>query len=90
MKALVNYVETQSRWDQIFGKPPMDFPLNEDQIRSIADSLDAQMSPENLTCDGELSGAQVRERARYYKRVAMDLQEYAQSMDYPIPTFYEI
>lgn len=90
MKALVSYVETQSRWDQIFGKPAMDFPLNEDQIRWLADSLDAQMSPENLTCDGELSGAQVRERARYYKRVAMDLQKYAQSMDYPIPTFYEI
>lgn len=90
MKALVNYVETQSRWDQIFGGPAIDFPLDQATIDRLADSLDAQMSPENLTCDGELSGAQVRERARYYKRVAMDLQKYAQSMNYSIPTFYEI
>jgi len=90
MKALVNYVETQSRWDQIFGRPAMDFPLNEKQIRWLADSLDAQMSPENLTCDGELTRSEVQERAQYYTRVAHELQEYAQSMNYPIPTFYEI
>jgi hypothetical protein len=90
MKALEKYVKAQSGWGEIFGEPKIEFPLTEAQIQKLASGLDAQLSPENLTCDGELSATEVNKRFRYYSQVARELQDYAQSMEYSIPTFYEI
>jgi hypothetical protein len=41
--------------------------------QAIANMIDADMSPENLTCDGELPASQVRERVRYLSRCAEEL-----------------
>jgi hypothetical protein len=40
----------------------------------MADNLVAHMSPENLTCDGELSRSQVQARARLYRGAAQYLK----------------
>lgn len=39
----------------------------------VAESLSAAWSPENLTCDGELSRAQVQARARVIRNAAYEL-----------------
>lgn len=39
----------------------------------LAESLVADMSPENLSCDGELSRSQVQARARLYQNAAYEL-----------------
>ncbi len=39
----------------------------------IAESLVCDMSPENVSCDGELSAAQVRARVRLYQNAASEL-----------------
>ena len=84
IQALEQYVEQKNRWGAIFGKPALSL-LNAKDRQSIANSLDADLSPENLTCDGELRGGQVREKQAYLFRCAEELI----SID-PTVTFYEL
>ena len=81
---LEQYVERKNSWGAIFGKPALSL-LNAKDRQSIANSLDADLSPENLTCDGELRGSQVRDKQRYLFRCAEELI----SID-PSVTFYEL
>ena len=73
IRALEVYVEQKNRWGALFGKRPLSL-LNAEDRQRIADSLDADLSPENLTCDGELSRGQVQERYQFLTRVARELQ----------------
>lgn len=81
---LEQYVERKNSWGAIFNKKPLSL-LNAQDRQSIANSIDAELSPENLTCDGELSGAQVRQRQAFLFRCAEELI----SID-PSVTFYEL
>lgn len=72
MNALKAYVVHKNHYRAIFKDRPLD--LNDAKDRqSIADSIDAELSPENLTCDGELSRGQVQSRYRHLTAVARDL-----------------
>ena len=44
-----------------------------DDANKIAESLVCDFSPENLTCDGELSRSQVQARASLYRNAAYEL-----------------
>ena len=46
------YVERKNSWGKLFGSKPLSL-LNAEDRQKIADSIDADLSPENLTCDGE-------------------------------------
>jgi hypothetical protein len=71
---LFNYVEQKNQWAAIFNSKyvPLDLDLFEDRER-IARMVDADLSPENLTCDGELPRAQVIARAKFLNKVADQL-----------------
>lgn len=71
MKALQEYVNKKNSWNKLFGTKPM--VIGEDNQR-IADCLDADMSPENITCDGERPASQVRELYAFYTKVARELR----------------
>jgi hypothetical protein len=73
MKELKSYVAQENKWSAIFGKVPLDLNAAEDR-QHIADRIDSQLSPENLTCDGELSRSQVNARYRQLNRVATQLR----------------
>ena len=64
MKDLKQYVENKNRWNLIFNNPCYDLESAADRQR-IAEALDADLSPENLTCDGELPRAQVIARKKF-------------------------
>ena len=81
---LEQYVENKNKWRAVFNQKPLSL-LNAKDRQAIADSIDSEMSPENLTCDGELRGAQVRDKFRYLTRCAEELL----SID-PSVTFYEM
>ena len=66
------YVAQENRWSEIFGGRPLSL-LNAVDRQTIADKIDAALSPENLTCDGELSAAEVGRRQRHLFRVAEEL-----------------
>jgi len=72
IQAIETYVEQKNSWGKIFGSRPLSL-LNKADRQAIANSLDADLSPENLTCDGELSGAQVRTKQTYLLRCVEEL-----------------
>ena len=70
MKHLKAYVDQKNQWSAIFGKNQL--VIGQDN-QKIADALDADLSPENLTCDGELPRAQVNARYRLLTSAAREL-----------------
>jgi hypothetical protein len=81
---LEQYVEQKNKWRAIFNQKPLSL-LNGKDRQAIANSIDSELSPENLTCDGELRGSAVQQKFRYLTRCAEELL----SID-PSITFYEM
>jgi hypothetical protein len=83
ISTLEHFVEQENRMADLFGNKQLSL-LNAQDRQRIADMIDASLSPENLTCDGELSRGQVQQKYRYLTRCAEELL----SID-PSVTFYE-
>ena len=83
ISTIEQYVERKNSFAKLFGSKPLSL-LNAKDRQAIADSIDCELSPENLTCDGELSRSQVQQRYRFLTRAAQELK----SID-PAVTFYE-
>jgi hypothetical protein len=81
MKHLKAYVDQKNRWDMIFGRPALVIGQHNQQI---AENIDSDLSPENLTCDGELSRTAVQQRYKQLTAAARELKE----LD-PAVKFYE-
>ena len=72
MKELKEYVARKNEWNAIF--KGVQYTLESAAGRQrIADALDADLSPENLTCDGELPRAQVIARAKFLNKAVAQL-----------------
>ena len=72
MQALNDYVAQKNYWNSLFGSAPLDLNSAQDR-KTIAQSIDSELSPENLTCDGELPASQVRARYKQLNTVAKQL-----------------
>ena len=83
ISTLEYYVDSKNKWNTIFGDRALSLLSATDRQR-IADMIDADLSPENLTCDGELSHKEVQRKYNYLVRAAQELL----SID-PAVTFYE-
>ena len=83
MKQLTAYVAKINEWNAIFNSTQYSLNTHADRQR-LADKIDADLSPENLSCDGELPMAQVNARYRELTTVARQLKE----LD-PAVKFYE-
>ena len=81
---LEQYVANKNKWRAIFNQPALSL-LNARDRQAIADGIDSEMSPENLTCDGELPRSVVQMKVRNLSRCAEELL----SID-PSVTFYEM
>jgi hypothetical protein len=77
------YVDQKNSWGALFGNKPLSL-LNAKDRQTVAESIDSDLSPENLTCDGELRGPAVQARYKMLTRAAQELA----SID-PSVTFYE-
>jgi hypothetical protein len=81
--ALTIYVDTKNAFAKIFGRKQLSLQNAKDR-QSIADMLVSELSPENLTCDGELSHSAVRSRHAKLTRAGRELKR----LD-PTVKFYE-
>ena len=72
MKELRTYVEQKNKWNAIFKGEQFELISAKGRQR-VADSIDADLSPENLTCDGELPRAQVQAKYRQLTKAAEQL-----------------
>lgn len=83
ISTLEAFVEQENKWSAIFKGRQLSL-LNAKDRQEIADRIDARLSPENLSCDGELSRTEVNRRYRNLTRCAQELL----SID-PAVKFYE-
>ena len=81
MKALQAYVDQENKWSAIFGGPKLDLRHASDR-QLIASSIDAALSPENLTCDGELTRSQVQAKYQRLTRAAQELLSIDPSVEF--------
>jgi hypothetical protein len=83
MKALQNFVAQKNHWNSFFKGPQYSLNTAKDR-QALADMIDSALSPENLTCDGELSRTEVNRRYKELITAAKQLKK----LD-PSVTFYE-
>jgi hypothetical protein len=75
ISTLEAYVEQQNKWAKLFNKNTQPLSLlNAKDRQAIASMIDAALSPENLSCDGELPPAEVNRRYRELTRCAQELK----------------
>jgi hypothetical protein len=83
MKQLNAYVAKTNQWNAIFKGTQYSLDTHADRQR-LADKIDGDLSPENLTCDGELPRSVVQAKYRELTTVARQLKQ----LD-PAVKFYE-
>ena len=72
MKALQSYIDRQNKWNAMFKGPQYEIQTAAGRKR-LAEVIDCALSPENLSCDGELSRTEVNRRYRELTAAAKDL-----------------
>jgi hypothetical protein len=83
MKALQEFIAQKNHWNSFFKGEQYEIQTAKGRQR-IADMIDAALSPENLTCDGELSRTEVNRRYKELMTAAKQLKK----LD-PSVKFYE-
>jgi hypothetical protein len=74
MSALQTYLDRKNAYGTIFGAKALTLDSAVDR-QKIADSIDCDLSPENLTCDGELPRSIVQARYNELTKAARELQK---------------
>ena len=72
MKALQNFVAQKNHWNSFFKGTQYSLNTAKDR-QALADMIDSALSPENLTCDGEVRGVEQRQKAAYLNRCVEEL-----------------
>ena len=81
MKALQSYIDQQNKWNSLFSGNKVVYEVDTAKGREfVARNIDAALSPENLSCDGELPRSQVQARYRALTAAAQDLVKLDPSM----------
>ena len=79
MKALEKFVAQKNLWNSNFKGTQYKLTSARDR-QALAQMIDAALSPENLSCDGELPWGEVQRRYRELTAVAKDLIKLDPSM----------
>lgn len=72
MKALQAYIDQKNQWNALFKGEQFEIRTQAGRQR-LAENIDCELSPENLTCDGELPASQVRARHKALIQAAQEL-----------------
>jgi lipopolysaccharide biosynthesis protein len=83
MQALRKFIEQKNHWNSFFKGEQYEIATAKGRQR-VADMIDSCLSPENLTCDGELPRAEVNRRYKELMTAAKQLR----TLD-PAVKFYE-
>jgi hypothetical protein len=83
MQTLRKFIEQKNHWNSFFKGEQYEIKTAQGRQR-VADMIDSALSPENLTCDGELPRSEVNRRYRELTTAAKQLKQ----LD-PSVKFYE-
>lgn len=78
---LEQYVAQRNAYAKIFGTPQLSLLSANDRQR-LASMIDSDLSPENLTCDGEVRGQALRQKFNFLNRVAQELLSIDSSVEF--------
>ena len=74
MRAHNTWIDQQNKWNNIFRGNTVVYEVSTAAGRKrVAEAIDSALSPENLTCDGELPRSEVNARYRSLTAAAKDL-----------------
>ena len=90
MQNLTHYIDQKNTWRAIFNTAPVTFPLSQTHVNDLVNSLDSELSPENLHCDGEISAAEANRKYKYLARVVQELEAYCKSNKLTMPKYMEL
>jgi hypothetical protein len=84
--SLKKFIQQQNKFAAFFPTEPV-YPektadLTAEQKKQLADCLLSCLSPESLTCDGELRGAKLISKARMLNQAKADLEAMGQKVEY--------
>jgi hypothetical protein len=69
------YIEKYNSMARMFRRPTINANyLTSEDRRELNKMVESDLSPENLTCDGELSAAEVRSREKFLVMVQEELR----------------
>ena len=74
MKALQNFVDQKNHWNSFFKGTQYNLNTAKDR-QALANMIDSALSPENLTCDGELPRSEVNRRYKELMTAAKQLKQ---------------
>jgi hypothetical protein len=72
MRALAKFIEQKNHWNSFFKGEQYEIQTAQGR-RRVAEMIDSCLSPENLTCDGELPRAEVNRRYKELTTAAREL-----------------
>lgn len=78
--SLKAYLDTKNRFGSLFNQPALGYPKTVAECRKIRNMIEGDLSPENLTCDGELPSHRVRERSRTLNAALAELSKVERSL----------
>lgn len=78
---LEKYVEAKNKWRSMFGSKELSL-LNAADRQCIAGLIECDLSPENLTCDGEADPAFVRQQHAFLSRCAQELMSIDSTVEF--------
>ena len=81
MKTLTAFIKAENAWADIFNGPRLEIDTSAGR-QKVAGLIDSKLSPENLTCDGELGRAEVQKRYTQLTRCADELQALDSSIQF--------
>ena len=74
MQTLRKFIEQKNHWNSFFKGEQYEIATAAGRQR-VADMIDSALSPENLTCDGELPRSEVNRRYRELMTAAKQLRQ---------------
>ena len=80
MKELNEFVARENKWTGVFGGKPLKLTSAADR-KKIALSIDCALSPENLSCDGEISRTEVNKKFKFLTNAGRQLLKLDSSVE---------
>jgi hypothetical protein len=72
---LIKFIAKENEKRKMFKEKLATIPVNLHDSNWIIKSLESNLSPENLFCDGEISRSQAQAKKRYFLAVHLELEE---------------
>ena len=73
---LDSFIERENVFRKLMARTLISHPLTEGEFRYLLESIDGALSPENLSCDGELSRAETNKKYRFLLKARMQLESF--------------